>query len=372
MCEYWYSVCGNSNSTRLWGKQLITVEDPDQPGTVFEAHGLEVENHARANTLDQLFTDAVLQNLTQHHNSVLLLQCSTEYTRIGEEPYSTVYAWLRAQGVPLHSIVVLTCSDHLADAARAVWSDIQFCVFDWWEYGPRWWHYHCKPTAPATQRFTSLNRRPTEWRAAITHRLRQEPAYWRNSVHTIGNRNYHAVCEEDRYMLDTVRNSGVGYFNDEIESWAEQWYKHGREIQLPQAESFIDNRLYNAARSGSVNLVIESYPNQQRHSPTEKTYRSYAVARPHVTMAHHNWNENILARGYHHYPWDARYNHLKDPNERLYAVVDTVVEMANMTEKQFRKLMKSVHRTVQHNHENWLKRTEQAYITRNLPPELKP
>lgn len=372
MCDYWYSACGNSNSPRMWGKHLEHTLRFDRPGTCFEAHGLEVEKHAKNGSLEQLFTDPILENLVRNSSSRILLQCSTEYTRVGEEPYSTVYAWLRSQGVPLDQVIVLTCSDHLAHQARKIWSEPKFVVFDWWEYGPRWWHQNCEPRAKARQRFTSLNRRPHEWRAAITHRLRQVPEYWQNAVHTIGNRNYHAIGDDAAHMIDLVRNHGTGYFNPEIENWAHMWYTHGREIQLPEATSFIDNRLYEAARSGAVNLVIESYPNQSRHSPTEKTYRAYAVARPHVTMGHHNWSENLLARGYHCYPWDAEYNHLRDPNERLYAVVQVIERMALMSEKSFKRLVSSVQPTVDHNHENWLKRTERDYLVRHMPEELKP
>lgn len=371
MFSQWYSVCGNYNTPRIWGLDLPITERADLPGTLFEAHGLDVETVGRENTMLEFFTEPVLDNICANSNSRLMIQASLEYSRVAEEPYSTVYAWLRAKGVPLNRVIVLTCSSHLLQAAQAEWPDIQFAELDWWEFGPRWWHQNCKPTAPATQRFTCLNRRPHEWRAALTYRLKQEPDYWNNALHTIGNRNYHAL-DDDLDCRDFL-NKGNGYFNEEIESWWKAWLEFPRkEIQLPKSRHFLDDAVYNAARSGNINIVTESYPDQQRHSPTEKTYRCYAVARPHITLGHYNWNQNLHQRGYHTYPWDDEYNHLSDPNERMYAVIDVILRFAHMSDKEFCKTMKSVAHIVQHNHENWMSRTDLSVVHNKLPPELRP
>lgn len=379
MLEHWRSICGNSNSARLWGLNLPTTDQDTLPNTLFEAHGLEVENCIHRtekgdvhHTLHTLFTRPVLKNLRKNPHSRLMLQCATEYTRVGEEPYSTVYAWLRAQGVPLTSVIVLCCSKHLITAAKRTWRDIQFCEFDWWEYSPRWWYEGCTPTGKPTQRFTCLNRRPQEWRAALTQYLSQLPGYWQNSLHTIGNRNYHATPTDEPQMQDDYRNHGPGYFEDSIEELAQAWYKRKKAIQLPGVTTFIDPRLYDATRSGALNIVTESYPNQQRHSPTEKTYRVYAAARPHVTLGHHNWCRNLLERGYQTYPWDAQYDHIRDHNQRFWAVAHTLKQFVQMDDKTFKRTMKSVQHTVVHNHENWLRRTDIKRIHSNLPKELQP
>ena len=379
MFEHWYSACGNYNTPRIWGLDLPTTTDAGLPATLFEAHGLDVEHAASAwkpgdaaksTSMKKLITPEIIRNLQSNSNSRLMIQSSLEYSRVGEEPYSSAYSWLRAQGVPLDRVIVLTCSEHLREAASAVWSDIEFAVLDWWEFGPRWWHKDCEPTASATQRFTCLNRRPMEWRAALTQRLSVEPAYWDNAVHTIGNRNYHAL-DNDLECRDFM-NQGEGYFNEEIEGWWKTWLKFPRrEIQLPNSEHFLDDAVYNAARGGSLNIVTESYPHQPRHSPTEKTYRCYAVARPHITLGHYNWNQNLLDRGYLPYPWDAHYNNLSDPNERMYAVVDVILKFANMSNKQFKREMRSVEHIVQHNHRNWKQRTEAHTVNQRLPKCLR-
>lgn len=371
MFEHWYSLDGNYNTPKVWGLHIDTTQDPNLPATLFEAHGLEVENAYRENRLSNMFTEPVLNNLRHNAHSRLLIQSSLEYTRIGEEPYSSVYAWLRAQQVPMQQVMVLTCSDHLANHAQRVWPDIEFGVLDWWEFAPRWWHEPINPTGSAQQRFTSLNRRPTEWRAALTHRLSMEPKYWDNALHTIGNRSYH-VPEDDINCRDFL-NRGEGYFNEEIESWWKSWLSFPRrEIQLPNSTHFHDTAVYTAARSGAINIVVESYPDQQRHSPTEKTHRCYAVARPHITVGHYNWSQNLHQRGYLTYPWDDEYNNIRDPNERMYAVIDVILRFANYTDQQFDRIINSVSNTVQHNHSNWLHRTNRNTVHSRLPMSLRP
>lgn len=373
MFRYFYLLDNNWNSTVTWGVILEHTDQPDVPRTLFEVHGLELENHAKSRTLDHLFSPQVLDNLRQNHNSGLLIQSSTEYTRVGEEPYSTAYAWLRAHGVPLHNIHVLTCSNHLAQPARKTWPEINFSVLDWWEYSPRWWYQDQTPDAPAQYRFTCLNRRPHEWRAAATQYLRNIPEYWNNSIHTIGDRNYHHTDDAPQDQ-DDYRNlgKGSGYFDDDVEAMAQTWYSTGSPIQLPDTPNITDIPLYNVSRAGAINIITESYPNQTRHSPTEKTYRAYAVGRPHISLAHANWQINLQARGYLPYPWDAEYDGIRDPSKRFRTVMGLIERMAKLSNSEFDEVCRSVQHIVDHNQANWYRRTERKFLHKQLHPALRP
>jgi len=377
--KHWYSLDGNQQTTKLWGNPLPITTKTNLPSTLFEVHGLELEQ-SRSVITRRNEAASIIENLKANPSSGILIMAASEYTRAFEGVYAQAYRDLvKRGGVKPKQICVLVCSESLAATGRELYPDIVWAVYDYWEHQPRLWfgEWHCENALPEpNKRFVCLNRRPHEIRAALYTDLMRSRAYRYNTWHTIGNRNYHNPDHADM-DLGVIRSGGydpINYLDRDIEDSAAVFYKNPYVKTVPgNPTSFQDRRLFEISARGTVNIVTESYPNQTQHSPTEKTYRAYAVARPHITFAHPRWeSKNLVPRGYHLYPWDEDLDACRDPAKRYRLARNLILDWAEMDDQQFEEIMRVPLQIAQQNHQLWLNRTENTSVCLQLPESLIP
>jgi len=377
--DYWYSLDGNRPTPRLWGLDIPETEDPGLPNTLFEIHGLELERW-HVDQPQQDLPQAVIQNLVQHPGSTVLIMAASEYTRAYESSYEHTYRkWVKRHRIRPNQITVIVCSDSLRDRGKRLFPDLTWGVYDYWEHQPRLWfeEWHCAGDLPEPdRRFTCLNRRPHEMRAALYTDLMTVRAYRHTAYHTMGNRNYHNfdTAEMDLEVIRSGGNDPINYLDSDIERSAAEFYRNPQTHEAPgEPISFQDRSLFDISAQGCLNIITESYPNQRQHSPTEKTYRAYAVARPHITFAHCHWESaNLQPRGYHSYPWDTDVDACRDPAKRYRLCRDRILRWAQMSKEDFQQEMAYPLHIAQLNHAHWLHKTSDEYIHNRLPESLRP
>lgn len=233
------------------------------------------------------------------------------------------------------------------------------CASDWY----RGYRYNINITPiverKLTKKFITFNRitgASRLYRSMLISKLSQK------NILDAGYVSYSPICPvHGTHFSNSFNNEGIKYgiTLQESKEYIENLKKVNHPLRIDSSEEYIPNGSYDIGplpelMSSFLHVVTETMFWDERTHLTEKIFKPIVAKQPFVLVGCANNLEYLKSYGFKTFDrwWDESYDSIKNPHQRLNAVVDVIDKICKMSFNELQDMLKEMQEVLEYNY-NW-------------------
>jgi len=215
------------------------------------------------------------------------------------------------------------------------------------------------------------------WTGTREYRLKFVEKIIENNLHSSFKYNFFETDNNTHYSILTDVNINEYFPKQEfikqesmithiIKGHSSDTQKPGQELHhdvTSDSSAYIDIKDY---KSTAIQIVAETLFDTEKIHLTEKTFQPIVAGQPFLTLSAPGTLEVLRYYGFHTFDhvWDESYDTIKDPGERMTAVLEQIKKLNSLSKEEFKQVYEKCLAVCEHNRQHFFSdRFEQQMLT---------
>ena len=349
----------------------------------YDQHDLSINRVHLENFVDEIHWNHIRSDSTA---KIFLFFADEYYNLIDLEQWITT---LKDKKINAHQVYLMCMDENWKKWTNARLKEFDYEGIKIQSYNFLMNRVELQEEKPIVKRFSMLSRNYLRWRLFLYASLIEKDLldryfnYTFNNIFPYGN----IITFPQEKIIEDLNS-----FNFSVDKKIRKWIKGIPYTPDDEIRAKVSDSVYDLIKTASINIVVESHYDPHWHFPeyvhiqpwdlspafpTEKTYKAIACRKPFIMFSTPWFLKEFRELGYKTFhPYiDESYDNIVDNTQRLFAIVNEVERLCNLSESKFDYIIKRCREITEYNFQIMGERKKEMVLSSDfawLQPYLKP